>query len=82
VLCEDELFVLFEAFHGAFALNYEKSVIGAWMAMELVVNPRFVTIKRDVATIRLRWTHVVAPRRLSPLRLFFRVHNLLILSIG
>jgi hypothetical protein len=69
------LLALFEAFHRAFALDHKKRVIGAGMTMQLIVDPWLVAVQGDVATIGLRWTNVITSSRLSPLGLFFGVHN-------
>jgi hypothetical protein len=75
VLLEDKVFVLLEAFHSTFPLDHKKGVIGAGMAMQLVIDSRFVAVQGYVTPIRMRRTDVVSPGRLSPLGLLSRVDN-------
>src|SRR5688500_15653000 len=68
-LFEMTIFPVMQSLHGALALDDEKGVIGAWMAVQLVIDAGLVTVERDVEPVGLGRTRVVTAGRLAPLRL-------------
>jgi len=48
VLFEMIFFAVMQSLHGALALDHEKRVIGAGMAVELVVDAGLVAVERDM----------------------------------
>src|SRR5262249_46183244 len=54
----------------------EKRVVGAWVAVHLVVDTGLVAVERDVAALRAGDSDVVPSVRLVPARLFDSVERL------